>query len=154
MVPFMWLLFLLLLFDVIAPVTHYALAQNEDPITIKKILEDPDTYHMESIYVQGTVVEVKALEPYTVPSGAGCYGAYTFTLKDKSGSLPVVVLGICGTPLYRPPPLSKGDHVLVQANIHAPGHAGYFKGVIGAPIPNWPPRTVQAIASNIQPAPE
>ena len=81
-------------------------------------------------------------------------GAYTFTLSDQTGSIHVAVLGICGTPVFRPPPILEGDHVIVQAHIRAPGHEGYFQGLIGVPDPEGPPTTVRGIANHIRRAPQ
>lgn len=131
-------------------------ALGEDPLLIKQILNDPEEYHMDNVFFQGTAEQVKALDPYTISSGDACYGAYTFSLRDESGEIPILVLGLCGTPMLRPPPFADGEKLWVHAHIHAPGHSGYFKDMLGSPIPDWPPKTVQAIASQIQlaPAPE
>ncbi len=126
----------------------------EDSVPINKILADPEEYHLQTVYLQGMVEQVTAMEPYHLPSGAGCYGAYTFLLADTTGTLPVAVLGICGSPLLLPPPLTEGDRVVVQAHIRAPGHGGTLQGVIGVPLPEGPSTTVQAIANQIRRAEE
>ena len=126
------------------------LARAEEPISIQHILENPEEFHMENVLFKGTVQEVKAIDPYTISSGDACYGAYSFSLHDENGEIPILVLGFCGTPVLRPPPFVDGEKLLVHAHIHAPGHSGYFKDIQGSPIPNWPPKTVQAIASKIQ----
>lgn len=126
------------------------IARGEEPMPIQNILEDPEEFHMVNVFFKGTAQEVKAIDPYTISSGDACYGAYSFSLQDESGEIPILVLGFCGTPMLRPPPFKDGEKLLVHAHIHAPGHSGYFKDIQGSPIPNWPPKTVQAIASQIQ----
>ncbi len=125
-------------------------AQAEDPIPIQQILEDPEEFHLSNVFFQGTAQEVKAIDPYKISSGDACYGAYSFDLQDASGTIPILVLGFCGTPMLRPPPFTDGEKLLVHAHIHAPGHSGYVRDMQGSPIPNWPPTTVQAIASQIE----
>ena len=132
--------------------TAQSINGDEGSVPIAKILDDPDEFHLMLIPLKGTVTEVTALAPYYIPSGAGCYGAYTFTLSDQTGSIHVEVLGICGTPVFRPPPVLEGDRVMIQAHVRAPGHEGYFQGLIGIPVPERPPTTVRAIARQIQQA--
>ena len=122
----------------------------EEPVPIRKVLADPGDYHLTKVTLTGTVSQVEPLEPYPLPSGAVCYGAFTFTLQDATGSLPIAVLGICGTPVYRPPTLSDGDRVRVHVHIQAPGTSGYFRSELDVRVPRTDPESVRAIAMHIQ----
>lgn len=124
----------------------------EVPLPISRILDDPNEYHLTTATLEGTVTDVHALEPYYTPSGAACYGAYTFALTDGTGSLTIDVLGFCGTPVFRPPPIADGDRVVVNAHIRVPGHQGYFKGLIGVPLPEQDTARVRGIAEFIRAA--
>lgn len=124
----------------------------DEPVPIAEILADPDSYHLRLVTLHGVVREVKTIEPYSLPSGAFCYGAYSFVLGDHTGAVEVTVLGLCGTPISRPPDVLVGDEVVVEAGIHAPGHTGTLYGPNLRMIPRPPPTTVQAIARNIWPA--
>ncbi len=141
-----WFSILLLLISIAAgPV----FADGDEPVPIGKILQDPEGYHLTGVTLRGTVSSLNALEPYYAPSGAGCYGAYTFQIRDGSGSLQMAILGICGTRFYRPAPTADGDRVLIEANIQAPGHLGAFRGIDGELLPKTDPDTVHGIVSRI-----
>lgn len=121
----------------------------EDVETIGAIRTDPESFHMKYVTVQGKLTEVLALEPYYLASGAGCYGAYKLTLEDETGTLPIAVLGICGTPTIRSAPASVGDLVRLRAQVHAPGRLGVFLGIDRRPIPGANPDELHAVASEI-----
>src|SRR5207249_6291242 len=104
-----------------------AVCSASEPVAITEVLTDPDIYHLKLVTLQGTVRQVKALEPYFQISGSACYGAYTFTLEDGTGAIAVAVLGICGRPIIRNPEVVDGETVTVQAQIYAPGQLGYFR---------------------------
>ena len=122
----------------------------EEPLSIARILEDPVESHLSVVTLSGTASEVTALEPYYIASGTGCYGAYTFTLTDDSGSLLIAVLGFCGKPTLRPPPIADGDRLLVRAHVQAPGRTGYLKEQMGVPILEGVPKDVLAVANQIE----
>lgn len=122
----------------------------EEPISIARLLEDPEEFHLSVVTLSGTASEVTGLAPYYIASGTGCYGAYTFALQDESGSLLVAVLGFCGQPTMRPPPVADGDHLLVRAHVHAPGRTGYLKEQMGMPILEGVPEHVLAVANHIE----
>jgi hypothetical protein len=125
----------------------------EGPVEIGRIIQDPEPYHMQYVLLQGTLKEVKEIEPYYLASGAGCYGAYRLTIEDATGSLPVAVLGICGTPFVRLPPAQVGDHVLIRGQVQAPGHKGAFYGIDGRPVPDANPDELHLVAADIIPGP-
>lgn len=120
-----------------------------EPVPITEILTDPEPYHLKLVTLQGTVRQVKALEPYYQSSGAGCYGAYTFMLQDGTGTIAVAVLGICGKPMIRNPEVADGETVTVRAHIYAPGRFGHFLDKDGQPILGEEPEQVQAVAAAI-----
>ncbi len=131
-----------------------AASSASEPVPITEILTEPEAYHVKLVTLEGTVRQVKALEPYYQSSGAGCYGAYTFVLEDGTGTIAVAVLGICGKPIIRNPEVSEGDKVVVQAHIYAPGQFGYFRDKDGQPILGEEREQVQAVADAISRPPE
>jgi putative ubiquitin-RnfH superfamily antitoxin RatB of RatAB toxin-antitoxin module len=123
----------------------------EGPITIQQILEEPQVYHLRHVTLHGTVRDVQALDPYTVPNGTNCYGAYLFRLEDDTSAIPVAVLGICGKPLVRNPEVEDGDRVEVSATIQAPSHGGYYLSFRGLKVVTEQEGVVQAVADRILP---
>lgn len=123
----------------------------EEPVSIRQILEEPTVYHLRRVTLIGTVREVQPLDPYTLPNGTNCYGAYLFRLEDDSSSLSVAVLGICGSPLIRDPEVQEGDHVEVGATIQAPSHGGYYLSFRGLKVITEQEGLVQAVADRILP---
>jgi hypothetical protein len=124
----------------------------DDPVSISDIVTDPDVYHLKQVTIQGVVGRVKELEPYFLPSGSACYGAYTFLLEDDTASgafLDVAVLGVCGPPRIRFPEVADGDRVRVQAEIQMPNRFGQFRSLDGRFIPKEDVPAVQAIAKSI-----
>jgi hypothetical protein len=120
--------------------------QPTDTIPIADLLADPEPFHLKLVPLRGVVRNVRALEPYYQPSGAGCYGAYTFMLEDATGSLHVSVLGLCGTPILKNPDVADGDQVLVTAEIHAADIKGTARKSDGSPFPDLDPEGVYAVA--------
>ena len=55
-----------------------------DPITVREILEEPSRFHLRQVILQGTVRNVQPLDPYTLPAGTTCYGAYLFYQHGSS----------------------------------------------------------------------
>jgi hypothetical protein len=129
-----------------------AWAAEEEPLAIVSIIEDADAYHLRMVTLQGRVHQVHELDPYFLPNGTACYGAYTFALEDQTGMIEVAVVGLCGRPALRYPEVGNGDHVVLQAEIHAPGHGGYARELDGTVITARGRSTVQAIAKAIKPA--
>lgn len=125
--------------------------QADEPISIQQILEDPRVYHLRRVTLHGTVRDVQPLDPYTLPNGTNCYGAYLFRLEDESSSLPIAVLGICGQPLIRDPEVEEGAHVEVSATIQAPSHGGYYLSFRGLKVVTDQEGVVQAVADRILP---
>lgn len=123
----------------------------EEPISIQQILDVPQIYHLRHVTLQGTVRDVQPLDPYTLPNGTNCYGAYLFRLEDDTSTLPVAVLGICGKPLVRDPEVEDGARVEVSAVIQAPSHGGYYLSFRGLKVVTEQEGVVQAVADRILP---
>ena len=123
----------------------------EEPISIQQILEDPHVYHLRRVMLRGTVRDVQPLDPYTLPNGTNCYGAYLFRLEDDTSSLSVAVLGICGKPLVRDPEVEDGARVEVGATVQAPSHGGYYLSFRGLKVVTEQEGVVQAVADRILP---
>jgi hypothetical protein len=128
-----------------------ALLWAEEPISIQQILEEPKVYHLRRITLHGTVRDVQPLDPYTLPNGTNCYGAYLFRLEDDTSTLSVAVLGICGKPLVRDPEVEDGARVEVSATIQAPSHGGYYLSFRGLKVVTEQEGLVQAVADRILP---
>lgn len=124
----------------------------EEPISVSAIATDPEVFHLKQVTLQGVVGRVKELEPYALPSGSACYGAYTFLLEDDAANgsvLEVVVLGICGAPRMRFPEVAEGDLVRVQAEIQVPSRFGQSRALDGTWIIKGEEPAVRAIANSI-----
>ncbi len=127
-------------------------AFSDDSVSISDIVADPETFHLKKVTIQGVVGRVKELEPYYLPSGSACYGAYTFLLEDDSANgavLDVAVLGICGAPRVRFPEVADGDRIRVQAEIQVPSRFGQSRALDGTWIAKGHEPAVQAIAKSI-----
>lgn len=95
----------------------------EEALQIGTILKSPEAYHLRLVILEGMVREMQALKPYS-SWGRECYAA-TFYLADKTGTIEVLVPGVCGNPTLYPPPvsgLSDGEKVTIEARIEAPGY--------------------------------
>jgi hypothetical protein len=122
-----------------------------EPISIQQILDEPSVYHLRRVTLVGTVRDVQPLDPYTLPNGTNCYGAYLFRLEDDTSALSVAVLGICGPPLVREPEVEDGARVEVGATIQAPSHGGYYLSFRGLKVVTEQEGLVQAVADRILP---
>jgi hypothetical protein len=118
-----------------------------EPVSIGVILENPQAYHLHIVTLQGTARHVRTIleGPYFSGPGIVCYGAYTFDLEDATGSIEVVVRGVCGKGQEGVPQVSDGDRVQIEAHVQAPGHYGGE----GLPILGEDRTTTQAIATKV-----
>ena len=123
----------------------------EEPVNIQQILDEPSSYHLRHVTLQGIARDVQPLDPYQLPNGKSCYGAYLFRLEDDSSTLPVAVLGLCGTPVVRDPDVSDGDRIEVSATIQAPSHGGYYLSFRGLKVVTDQEGIIQAVADRILP---
>ncbi|MFO0775301.1 MAG: hypothetical protein U0172_11620 [Nitrospiraceae bacterium] len=124
-------------------------AQSGEPTPVAELREYPDRYHLHQVLLQGTAHDVRAFDPYKVPAGTVCYGAYSFLLEDETGSIPVIVMGRCGLPIVKDPDVDDGDQVAVQATVHEPGKGTFFLTLDGRRIPFSDSDSVQGVATNI-----
>lgn len=145
--PMFLIVFLLIWGETSHPIEGWA----EEPTTIQQILDAPPTYHLRHVLMQGTARDVQPLDPYELPNGEKCYGAYLFRLEDDTAALPVAVLGICGPPRIREPEISDGDRVEVSATIQAPSHGGYYLSFRGLKVATDQEGIVQGVADRILP---
>jgi hypothetical protein len=103
-------------------------ASAADPTAIRDILDEPSVYHLRQVVLQGRVRNVQPLDPYKLPAGTTCYGAYLFYLEDETASINVAVFGLCGIPTVKDPDVEEGTQVQLQATIQAPSHGGWRTG--------------------------
>ena len=107
------------------------------------ILTRPEAYHLRSVQLQGVAAHIQALPPtFSNKFGAMCYGAYTFTLSDETGSIVVEVPSMCGRLQEAVTILTESQKVSVEIRIEAPG---YYTGSGIAP-PGEFKSTTRAIA--------
>jgi hypothetical protein len=125
-----------------------------DPVTIREILDDPAIYHLKQVTLLGTVRNVQPLDPYKLPAGTTCYGAYLFYLEDESASINVAVFGLCGVPTVKDPDVEDGARVELRATIQAPSHGGYYLSFQGLKVAGEREGVIQAVADRIIPVTE
>jgi hypothetical protein len=126
-------------------------ANAADPIPIRDILDEPRTYHLKQVVLQGTVRSVQPLDPYKLPAGTTCYGAYLFYLEDDTASINVAVFGLCGVPTVKDPDVEDGARIELHATIQAPSHGGYYLSFQGLQIAGERENVIQAVADRITP---
>lgn len=112
-------------------------------VQLGNILARPEAYHLKSVQLQGVATHVQALSPTFVKKlGTVCFGAYTFTLSDESGSIVVEVLSPCRRSQDAVTIVTENQQVSVEVRIEAPG---YYTGQGIAP-PGEFKSTARAIA--------
>jgi hypothetical protein len=125
-----------------------------DPIAIRDILDEPTIYHLKQVVLQGIVRNVQPLDPYKLPAGTTCYGAYLFHLEDETASINVAVFGLCGVPTVKDPDVEDGARVELHATIQAPNHGGYYLSFQGLQVAGEREGVIQAVADRITPLTE
>lgn len=131
-----------------------ASAAPADPLTIREILDEPAAFHLKQVRISGTVRNVQPLDPYTLPAGTTCYGAYLFYLEDETASINVAVFGLCGFPTVKDPDVEDGARVELLATIQAPSHGGYYLSFQGLKVAGEREGIIQAVADRITPLAE
>ena len=132
----------------------HSIAIAADTVTIREILDEPRSFHLKQVVLQGTVRNVQPLDPYKLPAGTTCYGAYLFYLEDDTASINVAVFGTCGVPLVKDPDVEEGTRVELHATIQAPSHGGYYLSFQGLKVAGEREGVIQAVADHITPLPE
>lgn len=134
-----------------SPLLWLSSAAAGDPTPIRDILEDPRAYHLRQVVLHGTVRNVQPLDPYKLPAGTTCYGAYLFYLEDETASINVAVFGLCGVPTVKDPDVEDGARIELQATIQAPSHGGYYLSFQGLKVAGAREGVIQAVADRITP---
>ena len=129
-------------------------AEAADPTAIRDILDEPRIYHLKQVVLQGTVRNVQPLDPYKLPAGTTCYGAYLFYLEDETASINVAVFGLCGVPTVKDPDVEDGARIELHATIQAPSHGGYYLSFQGLKLAGEREGVIQAVADRITPLTE
>lgn len=112
-------------------------------VQLGNIVMRPEAYHLKSIQLQGVATNVHALPPiFNAKFGALCFGAYTFTLSDGTGSIVVEVPSICGRSQEAITIISENQQVSTEVRIETPG---YYTGQGITPPGEFKP-TIRAIA--------
>jgi hypothetical protein len=125
-----------------------------ESVTIREILDEPASYHLKQVTLFGTVRNVQPLDPYKLPAGTTCYGAYLFYLEDETASINVAVFGLCGVPTVKDPDVEDGARVELRATIQAPAHGGYYLSFQGVKVAGEREGVIQAVADRIIPVTE
>ena len=98
-------------------------ASATEPITIREIVDEPQSFHLKQVTLRGTVRNVTPLDPYRLQAGTMCYGAYLFYLEDETSSINVAVYGRCGIPTVKDPDVEDGHRIELTATIQSPMRA-------------------------------
>jgi len=122
-----------------------------EPLSVREILEEPGVFHLKQVVLQGTVRNVQPLDPYKLPAGTTCYGAYLFHLEDDTASIGVAVFGQCGVPIVKDPDVEDGTRIELRATIQAPSHGGYYLSFQGLKVAGEREGVIQAVADQISP---
>jgi hypothetical protein len=125
-----------------------------EPVTIRQILDEPMSFHLRQVTLQGTVRNVTPLDPYKLPAGTACYGAYLFYLEDETGVINVAVYGLCGIPTVKDPDVEDGQRIELITTIQAPSHGGYYLSFEGIKVARDQEGIIQAVADRITPLPD
>jgi hypothetical protein len=125
-----------------------------EPVAIRDILDAPRDYHLRQVLLQGTVRNVQPLDPYKLPAGTTCYGAYLFYLEDETASINVAVFGLCGVPTVKDPDVEDGTRIELRATIQSPSHGGYYLSFQGLKVAGEREGIIQAVADHITPLSE
>ncbi len=64
----------------------------EEPIPIRSIIADPQSFHLRAVRLQGII---QTLERIPRAGGCGLYDAYHFVLDDQTGQLTISDFGAC-----------------------------------------------------------
>ena len=126
-------------------------AAGGEPITIREILDEPMSYHLKQVTLRGTVRNVTPLDPYKLPTGTVCYGAYLFYLEDDTAVINVAVFGLCGIPTVKDPDVDDGQRIELTTTIQAPSHGGYYLSFQGIKVATEQEGIIQAVADRITP---
>ena len=94
------------------------------------------------------------LDPYKLPAGTTCYGAYLFYLEDETSSTNVAVYGRCGVPTVKDPDIEDGQRIELTATIQSPSHGGYYLSFQGEKVTGERENVIQAVAVRITPLAE
>ena len=124
-------------------------ASAAEPIAIREILDDPRSFHLKQVTLQGRVRNVTPLDPYKLQAGTMCYGAYLFYLEDETSSINVAVYGRCGVPTVKDPDVEEGQRIELTATIQSPSHGGYYLSFQGVKVAREQEGVIQAVADRI-----
>jgi len=125
-----------------------------EPVTIREILDEPMSFHLKQVTLRGTVRNVTPLDPYKLPTGTACYGAYLFYLDDDTAVINVAVFGLCGIPTVKDPDVEDGQRIELTTTIQAPSHGGYYLSFQGIKVATDKEGFIQAVADRITPLAE
>jgi hypothetical protein len=122
-----------------------------ETVTIREILDEPMSFHLKQVTLRGTVRNVTPLDPYKLPTGTACYGAYLFYLDDDTAVINVAVFGLCGVPTVKDPDVEDGQRIELITTIQAPSHGGYYLSFQGIKVVTEQEGIIQAVADRITP---
>jgi len=104
--------------------------------TVQEIFDVPQSYQLHIVTLQGTVTNFQKFDPLTTPKDLRCSSSRAFTLRDETGSIPILIKGFCGTgappQLPLPPQLNNGDVVSVYGIVQVLGPTRIPHEIIGA----------------------
>jgi hypothetical protein len=104
-------------------------AAGQEAVPIGTILADKKAYHGREVILRGQVHGIEQLPPYRTTRSL-CWGSYTFTLQDDTGSIPVFVQGACSVntmnPDVKPRQVTEGEEVSFEASIFVGDYGGGY----------------------------
>lgn len=111
-----------------APFSDATELVREEPIPIRAIIVDPQSFHLRAVRLQGII---QTLERFPRTGGCGRYDGYHFVLGDQTGQLTISDFGAChGRSSVRPPmtDFAIGDNVeviIIISVLPSPNFATY-----------------------------
>lgn len=94
-----------------------------EQVQIGTVLQRPAEYHLRTIPLHGVASQVQSAgNLYNYKYGSVCLGAYTFTLRDDSGSIAIEVPSICARSQDAIPVVKENQTVRIDVRVEAPGY--------------------------------
>jgi hypothetical protein len=114
---------------------HFSLniaSADSNLVTIKEILDRPQSYQLHTVTLHGTVTNLQKVTPYADYNGATFINSSLFTLTDETGSIQVFIQGICCSRIPLPPEVNEGEAVFVEATVQVTEPTMFPHELIGA----------------------
>ena len=111
-------------FLIVVWVTGGSIAFAGEPTPIGNIVANPQSYQLHVVTLTGTVTNIRIFSEDYISNNIPCHGAYTFTLKDETGTLEILVGGVCEKINRESVQVVEGEKIVLEGMINAPGYFG------------------------------